>query len=179
MGWTTRQSEDHWYQSVCPPGTVGRHRMRRTLVGGLALMVAVLGVTVGVATATPPEGSITPEEIGNGTIAGQVRIRQNPGESTLVFRLTFGPGSSTGWHSHPGKTVVIVQSGQFTLYRASDPTCTGTTYEAGEGFVEPRTSIHIGRNEGSTDAVLAVVYFRVPVGGSPRIDQPDPGTCDF
>ena len=153
--------------------------MRRTLVVGLAFMVAALGITVGVATATPGERTIVPEQIGAGTIAGQVRIRQEVGESTQVFRMTFGPGSSTGWHSHPGKTVVIVQSGEFTLYRASDPTCTGTTYEAGQGFVEPRISVHIGRNEGSTDAVLAVVYFRVPPGGSPRIDQPDPGTCNF
>jgi hypothetical protein len=39
--------------------------------------------------------------------------------------------------------------------------------------------VHVGRNEGSTDAVLAVDYFRVPPGGSTRIDQPDPGICDF
>jgi quercetin dioxygenase-like cupin family protein len=153
--------------------------MRRALTAGIALMVAAVSLTVGSATATPGSGSVIPDPVASGTIADRFKIQHHSGEGVQVLRMTFSPGSSTGWHSHPGKTMVVIQSGEFTLYRANDPTCTGTTYGAGEGFVERPSSVHVARNEGLTDVVLAVVYFDAPPGTSPRIDQPDPGTCDF
>jgi quercetin dioxygenase-like cupin family protein len=153
--------------------------MRRTLTIVMAMMTAVGALTIGSATATPGSGTIIPDPVASGTLEDKVKIKHRSGQGVQVARMTFSPVSSTGWHSHPGKTMVVIQSGSFTLYRANDPTCTGTTYEAGEGFVERPTSVHIARNEGSTDVVLAVVYFDAPPGTSPRIDQPDPGTCDF
>jgi quercetin dioxygenase-like cupin family protein len=153
--------------------------MRRTLTIVIAMMTTASALTIGSATATPGSGTIVAEPVASGTIEEKVKIKHRSGEGIQVARMTFGPGSSTGWHSHPGKTMVVIQSGSFTLYRADDPTCTGTTYEAGEGFVERPTSVHIARNEGSTDVVLGVVYFDVPPGASPRIDQPDPGVCDI
>jgi hypothetical protein len=32
-------------------------------------------------------------------------------------------------------------------------------------------------NTGSTDTILIVTFPGVPVGGSSRIDMPDPGVC--
>jgi hypothetical protein len=36
----------------------------------------------------------------------------------VVASFTFGPNSSTGWHTHPGRTLVTVKSGTFTVYHA-------------------------------------------------------------
>ena len=44
---------------------------------------------------------------------------------------------------------------------------------------EGRGHVHIGRNEGSTNAELYVTYLDVPVGAEPRIDVPRPGNCPF
>ena len=90
--------------------------------------------------------------------------------------FTFGPRSSTGWHTHPGKTLVIVKSGTFTVYYASD--CSRHVYRPGDAFVELPTTVHVGRNETGGVVELAAVFFRVPIGGSPRIDQPQPRGCN-
>lgn len=153
--------------------------MRRTLTVGIALMVVAVGLTVGSAAATPGSGTIISDPVASATIADKFEVRHNAGEGVQVLRLTFTPGSHNGWHTHPGKAVVAIQSGSLTLHRASDPTCDGTTYTAGQGFVEYPSSVHLASNEGSTDVVLAVVFFDVPPGTSPRIDQPNPGSCEF
>jgi hypothetical protein len=74
----------------------------------------------------------------------------------------------------------VIQSGELTVYRANDKSCTGETYRPGDGFVELPTSVHVGRNESSdTPMVAAVVFFGVGSDGATFIDQPDPGNCDF
>jgi hypothetical protein len=55
--------------------------------------------------------------------------------------------------------------------------CNSHTYGPGDACELP-SSVHIGRNEISGTAQLGVVFFDVPIGGSPRIDQPQPAGCD-
>jgi quercetin dioxygenase-like cupin family protein len=95
----------------------------------------------------------------------------------VVAHFTFGPNSSTGWHTHPGKTLVTVRSGNFTVYHATDSE--GRVFGPGDAFVERPSSVHVGRNETSGVVELGVVFFRVPIGGSPRIDQPQPADCEI
>jgi hypothetical protein len=45
------------------------------------------------------------------------------GTDVVVTHITFAPGGTTGWHSHPGATVVLVKSGIFNLYRDMDGRC--------------------------------------------------------
>jgi quercetin dioxygenase-like cupin family protein len=68
-----------------------------------------------------------------------------------------------------------VQSGEFTVYHDN---CKSTTYGPGDAFVELPPSVHIGRNETDGNVQLGVVYFDVPIGEIPRIDQPQPAGCD-
>jgi len=46
----------------------------------------------------------------------------------------------------------------------------------GDAFVELPSTVDIGRNE-TTGTVELGVVFGVPVGGSPRVDQPQPENC--
>jgi len=89
------------------------------------------------------------------------------------------PGGTTGWHTHPGPTLIIVTVGTITHYDGDDPTCTPHVYTAGMTFVDRGgRHVHIVRNE--TDADAQVVAFRlVPTAQAPRIDAPDPGNCPF
>ena len=139
---------------------------------------AILTVTIGLATvafASPSSGTIAGSFIATGSMKTGMGLAVHPGTNTIVAQYTFGPHSSTGWHSHPGKTLVVVQSGTFTVYHDD---CHAMTYGPGSSFVELPSSIHVGRNETGSDVQLGVVYFDVPIGASPRIDQPQPDGCD-
>lgn len=152
--------------------------------GRVALIIAVVAavaaaLSIQAALATPPSG-LTREVLAQSTIARHATIVVKPSTDVVVQHVTVAPGGSTGWHSHPGAAVILVQSGAFTLYRAKSHHCAGHTYTAGTGFVERPGDVHIGRNESTTTPVqIYATYFNVPVGGSVVIDEPDPGTCPF
>ena len=148
-------------------------RVKRGL--GLALIVASVGLA-GAAWATGSTGSVVTEVIGSGSMSRGEGFAAVPGTTTVVADITFGPNSSTGWHTHPGKTLVTVKSGTFTVYHAKH--CDSTVYGPGDAFVELPSTVHVGRNETSGTVELGVVFFGVPAGGSPRVEQPQPSGCE-
>ena len=150
-------------------------RTRTKWVVGISIVAASLALA-GVAVATGATGSVVSTVIGAGATDKTYEFKARPDKSTVVASFTFGPNSSTGWHTHPGRTLVTVKSGTFTVYHADD--CEPRVYEPGDAFVELPTTVHVGRNETSETVELGVVFFKVPIGGSPRIDQPQPETCD-
>jgi quercetin dioxygenase-like cupin family protein len=149
---------------------------RMRLVLGASMIVASMALA-GVAVATGPTGSIASEVIGAGSMPNGIGFVATPGTNTVVADFTFGPNSSTGWHTHPGKTLVTVKSGTFTVYHARD--CEPTVYGPGDAFVELPSTVHVGRNETGDVVELGVVFFGVPIGGSPRIDQSRPEGCEI
>jgi len=153
-----------------------RQSMRKQKLIGVSLIAMALVMAVGVAVATPGSG-VTAVPLASAKIGQQVKIQQGEGKSTVVANFTVTPNGTTGWHSHPGKTLVLVTAGEFTLYRDRDGKCRTRTYGPGQGFVEPPSSVHVGVNEGDTNVELVAVFFRIGADGVTRIDQPDPGVC--
>lgn len=100
------------------------------------------------------------------------------GDSDLyVVQNTWTPGAHTGWHTHPGPSLVTVTAGTLTAYEASDRACTPKIYTAGQSFTDIGCGdVHLVRNEGSVNAVAVVVQI-VPAGQPRRIDEPQPGNC--
>jgi quercetin dioxygenase-like cupin family protein len=96
-----------------------------------------------------------------------------------VTRNAIAPGGHSGWHTHPGPSLITVTVGEITAYDGDDPTCTGTVYEAGEGFVDPGSGhVHLLRNE--TDGPAETVAVQIlPKDATRRIDTPAPGNCPF
>ena len=88
------------------------------------------------------------------------------------------PGGFSGWHSHPGLSIVSVTQGAVWLYDADDPACAPTIVSAGYGFVEAGDHVHMLRNEGGIEARWTTTAIR-PAGSAGRIDQPNPGNCTF
>jgi quercetin dioxygenase-like cupin family protein len=144
----------------------------------LALSAAIIVSMTGIGSATDPTG-LTSVVLAQGLVAHEFDANAAEGTDVVVSQNTFEAGGSSGWHSHPGASVIVVQSGQITIYRErlSGGPCLSQTYQAGDAFVERAAYEHNGVNEGTTEAVLTVTFFRVPHGGSARIDQPDPGDC--
>lgn len=108
------------------------------------------------------------------TFASAANIDQAASRDVFVQHQTYPTGAHSGWHSHPGATVVYVESGELSLYLSD---CQEMTVGAGQGVVEPPNTTMLARNEGTAPVVLRVAYFDVPIQGAFRIDQPEPSTC--
>jgi hypothetical protein len=93
------------------------------------------------------------------------------------------PGGSTGWHRHPGHSLIIVTQGTVTEYEGSALNCKAHVYTKGMTFIDPHdysdcVHAHIVRNESNTIARTTAIQL-IPAGTARRIDVGDPGNCRF
>ena len=107
-------------------------------------------------------------------------LQKTKGKSDLYVQSNvWAPGGSTGWHSHPGHSLIIVTAGAVTAYEGKDPDCKPKVYTVGMGFVDPGGDhVHILRNEGSVEARTTAVQL-IPANAMRRIDVASPGNCPF
>lgn len=97
---------------------------------------------------------------------------------TIVVRVTFEPGGSVGWHTHPGPAIVTVVEGELTIVNGKD--CVPRVYEAGEGLVNPgQGSIHNDVNATDGTTVAYVTLLDVPEGEGPTTPVDAPSNCDL
>ena len=84
-------------------------------------------------------------------------------------------GGSTGWHTHPGPSLIIVTGGTVTAY---DADCTQHVYNKGDVFVDPGGDhVHLLRNESGNDVARTVAVQLIPAGATRRIDAEQPVGC--
>ncbi|GAA2989304.1 cupin domain-containing protein [Streptomyces fulvorobeus] len=148
-----------------------RGGVRRAVLVGAC--VVALGFVPTAATATPGSG-VTGTVVAKGTSAGRLKVVSPKGRADVTFRtITIQPGGSTGWHTHAGQLLAVVQAGTLTR-TLSD--CSVEVTPAGTSFVEPSGAghRHIGRNTGSEPVVLWVAYL-LPEG---RALSEDAGAVD-
>ena len=107
-------------------------------------------------------------------------LQKTKGLSDLYVQSNvWQPGGYTGWHTHPGHTLIIVTAGTVTAYEGDDPNCTPSVYTEGMGFVDPGGNhVHNIRNEGAVEARTIAVQL-IPADAVRRIDAEDPGNCHF
>jgi len=104
--------------------------------------------------------------------SGAVKFQTKGSVDFVTNSVSIAPGGSSGWHSHPGVTLVTVASGTVVHY---DAHCVATTFPAGTAFVESGDHPLLVRNE-SADPAVNIVTFLVPAGTTAlRIDKPNPG----
>jgi hypothetical protein len=107
-------------------------------------------------------------------------MQKTSGDSDLYIQQNdWQPRGDTGWHTHPGHSLIIVTQGTVTAYEGDDPKCTPHEYTKGMTFVDSGGShVHIIRNESDVAAQTIAVQL-IPKGQARRIDKPDPGNCPF
>jgi mannose-6-phosphate isomerase-like protein (cupin superfamily) len=157
----------------------------------VAIVVPALATTPrGVVTTTFGVGrfgdinatAMTDVDPGAATDFWQARINTKRASDLYILQNTISPGATFstagtfGWHSHPGPSLVIVKSGTATFYMADDPTCSPHIIQAGQGFVDQGSDVHVVRNESNVDLVTVVVSL-VPSGFERRIDVSAPTNC--
>ena len=100
-------------------------------------------------------------------------ITRVKGDSDLyITQNTFEPGGQSGWHTHPGPSLITVTEGTVTVYEND---CTSTTYNVGESFTDIGCGdVHNIHNETGAEAKTVAVQI-VPHGATRRIDAADPG----
>ena len=174
--------------------------LTRRVIRLAALTMGLAGLFVTVSAvpgaATNPVG-FTSELLGRGTYQNHATLPLRQGQDIVAVKLTVTGGGNSGWHSHPGGAIVIVQEGDITIYRSirhgddrqgqskSDqergghfPHCVINTYTHGQSFTELPGEVDLVVNSsGSNNYVLFVMFPSVPTGAVTRIDQPNPGTC--
>jgi len=160
-----------------------RRRMSWKLMLAVALVAcAVGGFAAGIVCATPG-ADISTTIISGPVLLDEGRVvSQGPGHGVLfmtrgesdvyVVLNRIKPGGHTGWHSHPGPSIVSVVSGTATEYRSDEPD--GVVYAAGTAFVDEGVDhAHLVVNEGDTELVL-VAFQILPRSAQRRIDEPAP-----
>jgi quercetin dioxygenase-like cupin family protein len=107
-----------------------------------------------------------------------ITVESGPGSADVVtVKVVIKPGGSTGWHHHPGVTLVSVASGTATQYHED---CHKTVLKAGDGFFESAGEPHVVRNEANADAVLYPTFVIPTETASEKLTIPDaqPKNCD-
>lgn len=107
----------------------------------------------------------------------QVKITVSEPTDVYVNHVTVAPGGNSGWHSHPGPSVVVIKTGTATVYDSDGSSCPATVYPAGTGFIdEGGGHVHLVANLGS--APLEVYAFQIiPHGDMRVISEPRPAGC--
>lgn len=166
---------------------------RKLVTAAVVVLLAAVGVTA--ALATPAIGTLTAILFARGTlvepafvISDDIILIADETTDHAVQTITFPPGSSSGWHTHPGVVLVTVQSGTLTRYHSDCSSDTVSAEPTKQTFFETRGfsldsrsrgsfgGAHAGvvRNEGTVPVVVYVTYI-VPTGAPLRIDMPNPG----
>lgn len=144
-------------------------KLNHKRVIGATVGLAALAALAPVAYASPPTG-LTPTTLATGSFANPVRVhndgvrlRTKGATNVRVQQIVFAPGSSSGWHHHPGLVLIVVTSGSVTF---SDEHCKAKEY--GPGLPNGDTLIESGDEPGQvTSAGGATNYVTYIV---PKVD---------
>jgi hypothetical protein len=175
--------------------------MRRRLMWAVVFSAAMVQMAayVGKVQATPADGFVSTTlavgrfgdfEVSNIALPDRLwgkwwkkvwlSLQRTKGPSDLYVQSNvWQPGGSTGWHTHPGHSLITVTAGTLTAYEGDDPSCAPQVYTQGMGFVDPGGDhVHVLRNEGSVEARTITVQL-IPADATRRIDAEGPAACPF
>lgn len=155
-------------------------------LGVAAAFLAVL--SAGSALATPASGFVgtqvakglyQPMDVkADKTGKWDLLLKTKDDSDIYVTRNAIAVDGQSGWHRHPGPSLITVTIGEIVAYESDNPLCTPTVYKAGEGFIDLGDHAHLLRNESGAPAETVAVQF-LPTGAVRRIDAPQPNNCAF
>ena len=94
-----------------------------------------------------------------------------------VTRNAIAIGGQSGWHTHPGPSLITVTAGEIVAYESD--LCTPVHYGTGATFVDPGDGhVHLLRNESGAVAETIAIQF-VGRDEPRRIDAPQPNNCSL
>ena len=165
---------------------------RKSFVPGRGVAVAV--ILVGSMWIAPPafataasgfvgtqlaKGAYGPIDLKMKTDTFDIKLDTKGDADVYVTRNAIAVGGQSGWHTHPGPSLVTVTVGEITVYDGDDPVCPGHVYRAGEGSIDFGDGhLHLIRNESGAVAETVAVQF-IARDAVRRIDEPKPTNCPY
>jgi quercetin dioxygenase-like cupin family protein len=166
---------------------------RSNLSWGRAGIAAIVGTISSAMIAAPalatPSSGFSTEQLAKGVYDAMqltadkdgkwdLTLRTKDQSDVYVVRNTISPGGQSGWHTHPGPSLITVTAGEITVYEG-DGLCQPKTYGVGDGALDLGSGHrHLIKNEGAANAVTVVVQM-IPAGATRRIDADQPNNCAF
>jgi len=166
-------------------------QFKKTLILPILIALSLVVVAAVPARATPPCGLSTVilalEHFPSGSLdlmcnefdqyGWDLKLKVKGDSDVYIVQNTFPVGAHTGWHTHPGPSLITVIAGELTVYEADDLTCTPHVYQTGESFTDIGCGdVHLVRNEG-TETAMDVAVQIVPAGAPRRIEADQPANC--
>src|SRR5262245_37561693 len=103
-------------------------------LGLLALSTALATPGVGITTTIVSTAAAGDIHLSSKSDLNEVKIKTKGDSDVYVVRNLIVPGGHTGWHTHPGPSIISVASGTVTEYRSDEDE--GIIHEAGSVFVD-------------------------------------------
>jgi quercetin dioxygenase-like cupin family protein len=91
--------------------------------------------------------------------------------------ITLAGGGYTGWHIHPAAVFVTVTEGAIVWYDGTNALCPGTTYSAGQSFIEDAYVVHNATNASFSNQAKFIAMHINPTGVPFLVGKPQPGGC--
>lgn len=149
------------------------NRRKPILIAILAFAaVAIFGVTAWATTGAGFVASMPARGTLSGAVhynADRLKFQTKDDADIVASTVTYAPGGYSGWHTHPGFVLVVVQSGAINITVG----CSANTYSMGQAFTESGTTPIMARNLGAVPAVVRITYV-VPKGSATRLDASAP-----
>ena len=165
-----------------------KHWKRMAAIGISAAALASAALIPAIAHATPASGFTAVQQWkgdygpmlvkGEKTGTWDVKISTKGESDVYITRNAIAVGGHSGWHMHPGPSLITVTLGEITAYDSHNPLCTPKVYRAGEGFIDSGDHAHLLKNESGAPAETVAVQF-LPDGSTRRIDASKPNNCSF
>ena len=157
-----------------------------------AAVIALAGLAAVPAGATPasgfsavqqykgtfPEMTIKAEKEQDRSDKWDLMLKTKGTTDLWVVRNAIAVNGQSGWHMHPGPSLITVTIGSIAAYDSSDPLCTRKVYTVGQTFLDSGDHAHLLRNESGAPAETVAVQS-LPEGAPRRIDAPQPNNCAF
>lgn len=99
-------------------------------------------------------------------------VEMDNASNVIVAEATWTAGARSGWHQHPGMSIVHMVEGEIEFTMADD--CVGRTYSAGDAWIDPG-AVHTADSE---DGARAYVLFLGIPEGEPATESIDPESVD-
>lgn len=156
----------------------------------VAICTAVAGVGAAVVYAAPvqatPQSGLTSRTLAKAGVeelnlhadgdGWSAKLKTHGLSDGYVVSNVIAPGGTTGWHSHPGPSLIFVVRGTVTNSVTGEQ-CGVRDYAAGQSFVDTGgKAVHMLTNGGTEEAETIAVQL-VPQNATRRLDAPGPAAC--
>jgi quercetin dioxygenase-like cupin family protein len=98
--------------------------------------------------------------------ADRIKFQTKGAADVGVQTITVDGGGNSGWHTHPGFVLAVLQKGSVSITVG----CSTTTYTVGQSFYETGTTPTIARNASATDEAIVRATYIVPKGSPTRLE---------